>query len=201
MTDNLAEVLRNVRDDIVNVGEVVWRANQPETTFDYITRALGESLTWDEYEKTRASKLVEYDELVGRLRKILEHYESVNQSYEANHATKARGDGVEKLDRPVFQDEEDTLRQAIARLQAPSNQWNFDMSLVPKGEDDMVLLLFNSASVPVVKLCWWNDDEDDGWSIGWYSSKHSVTTEKVADYLGEPIGWCDTPDELYEACN
>ena len=91
--------------------------------------------------------------------------------------------------------------RAIARLQAPSNQWNFDMSLVPKGEDDMVLLLFNSASVPVVRLCWWNDDEDDGWSIGWYSSKHSVTTEKVADYLGETIGWCDTPDELYEACN
>ena len=93
------------------------------------------------------------------------------------------------------------ISQAIARLQAPSNQWNFDMSLVPKGEDDMVLLLFNSASVPVVRLCWWNDDEDDGWSIGWYSSKHSVTTEKVGEYLGEPIGWCDTPDELYEACN
>ena len=94
------------------------------------------------------------------------------------------------------------IEWAIVQLnQAPSNQWNFDMSLVPKGEDDMVLLLFNSASVPVVRLCWWNDDEDDGWSIGWYSSKHSVTTEKVADYLGEPIGWCDTPDELYEACN
>ena len=93
------------------------------------------------------------------------------------------------------------IEWAITRLQAPSNQWNFDMSLVPKGEDDMVLLLFNSASVPVVKLCWWNDDEDDGWSIGWYSSKHSVTTEKVGEYLGEPIGWCDTPDQLHKVCN
>ena len=82
----------------------------------------------------RASKDVADDELIGRLRDILEHYESVNQSYEANHTTEAHGDGVVKLDRPVFQDEEDALRQAIARLQAyinpvPRNELALELKL------------------------------------------------------------------------
>lgn len=81
---------------------------------------------------TSKAETVADNELAERLRKILEHYESVNQSYEANHAVKAHGDGVEKLDRPVFQNEEDTLRQAITRLQAAPNPWCYDMEKAPK---------------------------------------------------------------------
>ena len=52
----LLEALRNIRVSLGNVGEVVWQVGQPETTFDYITRMIGDELTRDEYEKTRASK-------------------------------------------------------------------------------------------------------------------------------------------------
>ena len=67
----------------------------------------------------------------------------------------------------------------------------------PKNGDE-ILILFDSATVDVVRLCWWNDGsleqnggDPDPSSIGWWSYKHSVTQEQI-DLT--PIAWMPFPD-------
>jgi len=69
----------------------------------------------------------------------------------------------------------------------------------PKDRDGEILILFDSASVEVVRLCWWNDGsleqnggEADPESVGWWSYKHSVTQEQI-DHM-TPIAWMPMPD-------
>ena len=46
----LRAALANVRDDIGRTApEVIWRGEQPETTFDYITNIIGDELTYDQW--------------------------------------------------------------------------------------------------------------------------------------------------------
>lgn len=71
-------------------------------------------------------------------------------------------------------------------------EWNYDMDAVPKGEDDEVLLLFDSATVVVIRNAWWSDGSH-GFEVGWYSPRHSVTTEHLS-YLPDPIAWCEVPN-------
>ena len=49
----LVDALRDIRVSLGNVGEVVWRTDQPETMFDYVTRMIGDGLTWDEFDAAR----------------------------------------------------------------------------------------------------------------------------------------------------
>lgn len=69
----------------------------------------------------------------------------------------------------------------------------------PKDESK-ILILFDSASVAVVRLCWWNDGswqqnggDPDPEAIGWWSYKHSVTQEQMENYL-TPVAWMPMPD-------
>jgi len=69
----------------------------------------------------------------------------------------------------------------------------------PKDGDTQILVLFDSASVAVVRLCWWNDGSwkmnngtDSPESVGWWSSRHSVTSEHI-DYM-PAVGWMPMPD-------
>lgn len=70
----------------------------------------------------------------------------------------------------------------------------------PKNADEEILILFDSAAVEVVRLCWWNNGEprypgdtdnakDD---LGWWSARHSVTSEQL-DYM-TPVAWMPMPD-------
>lgn len=62
----------------------------------------------------------------------------------------------------------------------------------------MILILFDSASVEVVRLCWWNDGspeqnggDSDAESIGWWSYRHSVTQEQI-DWM-PAVAWMPMP--------
>ena len=46
----LEAALKSVRKDITTCGEIVWRPNGIETTFDYIGRLVNDPVTWDEWE-------------------------------------------------------------------------------------------------------------------------------------------------------
>ena len=120
---------------------------------------------------------LEDDELVERLREILEHYESVNQSYEANHTTKAHGEGVEKLDRPVFQNEEDTLRQAITRLQAAPNPWVKIEDIPEEWKDGRLIDLYSPLLGRVVDCYFLNEHWADTNNLG--KSKISGQLEQI----------------------
>lgn len=65
-------------------------------------------------------------------------------------------------------------------------------------DDEHILILFDSASVWVVRLCWWNDGsmernggDADPSSVGWWSYIHSVTQEKI-EWM-TPLGWMPMP--------
>ena len=46
----LEAALKSVRKDITTCGEIVWRPNGAETTFDYIGSVVNDPVTWDEWE-------------------------------------------------------------------------------------------------------------------------------------------------------
>lgn len=62
-----------------------------------------------------------------------------------------------------------------------------------------IIILFDSATVEMVRLCWWNDGkgcdfEPDVESRGWWSYRSSVTQELIDTRLMNPIGWMPHPD-------
>lgn len=73
-----------------------------------------------------------------------------------------------------------TLEEALAKNWLP-------IESAPKDGTE-VEVLFDSAGTEIVRLCWWNngDDEslDECWrgpeNTGWWSYKHSVTQELVS---------------------
>lgn len=78
----------------------------------------------------------------------------------------------------------------------PCSAW-LDMATAPK-DDTEILILFDSATVDIVRLCWWNDGvgcdfEPDPESKGWWSYIHSVTQEKINTTLLKPLGWMPHP--------
>lgn len=82
-------------------------------------------------------------------------------------------------------------------------KWNYDMSAAPIDDEDDVLLLFDSATVAVIRNAFWHDDNDDPFGPqGWYSPRHSVTTELLyspTDLVSgmfrdqPPVAWCVVP--------
>jgi hypothetical protein len=70
----------------------------------------------------------------------------------------------------------------------------------PKNGEN-IIVLFNSASVPIVRLCSWDDGSPQPWAddpdsprpddIGWWSYRHSVTCEQIDM---RPVGWIPCPD-------
>jgi hypothetical protein len=76
--------------------------------------------------------------------------------------------------------------------------WN-PIETAPKDGSE-ILVLFDSATVEVVRLCWWNDGSAeqnrgiaDPEAIGWWSYRHSVTQEQLT-WLKNPIAWMPMPD-------
>lgn len=83
-------------------------------------------------------------------------------------------------------------------------EW-LDMRDAPKDGTEIIVLI-NSATVPIVRSAWW-DDGMDGYDeadlkelgltnkegqIGWWSYRHSVTQEKLEGY-DLPVGWMHMP--------
>jgi len=62
-----------------------------------------------------------------------------------------------------------------------------DISKAPFNGDE-VLLYADSATVNVVRLAWWDNGDDEGFGgpedLGWWSAKHSVTSEHIHDAPG-----------------
>jgi hypothetical protein len=74
------------------------------------------------------------------------------------------------------------------------------METAPK-DDTEILILFDSATVDIVRLCWWNDGlgcdfDPDPESRGWWSYAHSVTQEMIDTDLMQPLGWMPFPSRL-----
>lgn len=74
------------------------------------------------------------------------------------------------------------------------------METAPKDGDTEILILFDSATVNVVRLCWWDDGGPRPWDedkprpdeVGWWSYKHCVTQELIEDHF-KPLGWMPMP--------
>jgi hypothetical protein len=73
------------------------------------------------------------------------------------------------------------------------------MAIAPKDGSE-ILVLFDSATVDVVRLCWWDDGaprESDRFpaprpdDVGWWSYRHSVTQEQIN--IGKAVGWLPMP--------
>jgi hypothetical protein len=74
------------------------------------------------------------------------------------------------------------------------------MKTAPK-DDTEIIILFDAASVDVVRLCWWNDGvgcdfEPDPASRGWWSYRNSLTQEPIDLDLMTPTGWMPHPNRL-----
>lgn len=77
-----------------------------------------------------------------------------------------------------------------------------DIETAPK-DDTEILILFDSATVEVVRLCWWNDGvgcdfEPEPESKGWWSYQNSVTQELMSEDLMKVIGWMPMPQARYD---
>ena len=76
-----------------------------------------------------------------------------------------------------------------------ANAW-LPMETAPKSDEES-LILFDSATVDIVRLCWWNDgsSEQNGSNgpcpecEGWWSYKNSVTQEMIDTDTMNPVGW------------
>lgn len=81
----------------------------------------------------------------------------------------------------------------------PCMSWQ-PIETAPREYNTKVLVLFNSASVPVVRLCWYDDGAPQPWNedrprpndVGWWSYKHSVTQEKI-DLTA--VAWMPYPND------
>jgi hypothetical protein len=79
------------------------------------------------------------------------------------------------------------------------NTWK-TMESAPKDMDVEILILFDSASIDIVRLCWWNTgsseqngfDGDQPECEGWWTYNHSVTCQLISGM--SPIGWMDFPE-------
>lgn len=85
------------------------------------------------------------------------------------------------------------------------SEW-LPIETAPKTYEE-IIILFDSASEDIVRLCYWHDGIDDSAEfnsetleyipnqskIGWWSYKHSVTSEKMEGYL-IPICWMPNPE-------
>lgn len=66
----------------------------------------------------------------------------------------------------------------------------------PKDETE-ILILFDSATVPVVRLCWWRDGNDIVTEtfrpdeVGWWSYQNSVSQDQI-DWM-KPVAWMPMP--------
>jgi hypothetical protein len=105
---------------------------------------------------------------------------------------------VEALLRAVLDSME---REVALRAAAEPSVWQ-PMDSAPRDHTE-ILILFDSATVDVVRLCWWNDGSPeqngggrDDAAVGWWSYRHSVTQEKIE--IGEPVGWLPMPAERKE---
>lgn len=91
------------------------------------------------------------------------------------------------------------IRQYVDAEKAKIAHW-LPMATAPKDGTE-ILVLFDSATVNVVRLCWWDDGEPRPWDelpnqprpddVGWWSYIHSVTKEKIE--IGKPVGWLPMP--------
>lgn len=62
------------------------------------------------------------------------------------------------------------------------------------GDIDEIIVLINSATVPIIRSAWWNDGSDCVDDLGWWSYRHSVTQEMLVGY-NQPIAWMPLPDD------
>lgn len=81
--------------------------------------------------------------------------------------------------------------------QKTDSPWR-DMATAPK-DGEQILILFDSATVDIVRLCFWRDGNNweggfDAEDVGWWSYKHSVTQEQINLDWMIPIGWMPFPD-------
>jgi hypothetical protein len=99
-------------------------------------------------------------------------------------------------------DDREDARAALALITAAETSvvakahW-LPMETAPKNDMEEILVLFDSATVNIVRLCWWNDGSElmNGMelrpeSVGWWSYKHSVTSEPIEF---RPLGWMPLP--------
>jgi hypothetical protein len=66
------------------------------------------------------------------------------------------------------------------------------MDTAPKGGTE-IILLFDSAGVDIVRLCWWDSYPGDDSASGWWSFKLNVTSEFIDPVLMAPVGWIPFP--------
>jgi hypothetical protein len=71
------------------------------------------------------------------------------------------------------------------------------MCSAPKDETE-IIILFDSAGVPIVRLCWWNDGIGDDFKPdhdfrGWWSYNNSVSQEMIDESFMRPVGWMPMP--------
>jgi hypothetical protein len=103
---------------------------------------------------------------------------------------------VEPIDHPPVITHPAHWRRERAELRGELDTWR-PISTAPK-DGSHIIVIFEWASVDIVRLCWWNDGsaeqnggEADPTAVGWWSYKHSVTQEHI-DWMA-PVGWMPTP--------
>jgi hypothetical protein len=80
--------------------------------------------------------------------------------------------------------------------------WKPMATLPPEFKDGReVIVGFDVATVWITRSAWWRKPEDnpaefDADDEGWWSARHSVTSERLDEYM-TPTHWlCETPDPM-----
>lgn len=103
-----------------------------------------------------------------------------------------------KNEKSVGQTRENEKSQGVAAVAAGSACAWQPIESAPK-DDGEIIILFDSATVNVVRLCWWDNGAPRPWDddkprpddVGWWSYKHSVTQEQID--LMTPVAWMPMP--------
>jgi len=72
-------------------------------------------------------------------------------------------------------------------------------------DDTEILILFDSATVPIVRLCWWSEARDlyvgdiVSEEVGWWSYQNSVTQEMIDTEILKPTHWMPLPEPPKES--
>lgn len=69
-------------------------------------------------------------------------------------------------------------------------EWH-PIETAPKDGTEIIVLI-NSACVPIIRSAWYDKGEDAAEDEGWWSYRHSVTQEMLCGY-DMPIAWMECP--------